>query len=87
MCVGRPLKSQKAKISGKKSHVFGISGFIGRRGKALDNRIRELAKSGIPKGKGESPNVSWMLIMEFMPVQRSHEHNSEGPVKYTQLGV
>jgi hypothetical protein len=67
--------------------VFGISGFRGRRGKALDNRIHELVKSGIPKGKGESPNVSWVLIVEFMPVQRSREHNSEGPVTYTQLGV
>jgi hypothetical protein len=77
----------KAEVSGEKGLVFGISGFGGRRGKALDNRIRELAKSGIPKGKGESPNVSWVLIVEFMPVQRSHEHNSEGPVTYTQLGV
>jgi hypothetical protein len=63
--------------------VFGISGFGGRRGKALDIRICELVKSSIPKGKGESPNVSWVLIVEFMPVQRSREHNSEGPVTYT----
>jgi len=63
--------------------VFGISGFGGRRGKVLDIRIRKLAKSGIPKGKGESPNVSWVLIVEFMPVQRAREHNSEGPVTYT----
>ena len=67
--------------------MFGILGFGGRRGKALDNKIRELAKSDIPKGKGESPNVNWMLIVKLMPVQRSREHNSEGPVKYTQLGV
>jgi hypothetical protein len=63
--------------------VFGILGFRGRRGKVLDIRIRKLVKSSIPKGKGESPNVSWVLIVEFMPVQRSYEHNSEGPVTYT----
>jgi hypothetical protein len=67
--------------------VFDVSGFEGRRGKTFDIRIREIAKSGIPKGKGESPNVSWVLIVEFMPVQRSREHNSKGPVTYTQLGV
>ena len=73
----------KVEVSGEKGIVFGISGFEGQRGKALDNKIRELTKSGIPKGKGESPNVSWVLIVEFMPVQRSHENNSEGPVTYT----
>jgi hypothetical protein len=67
--------------------VFFISGFRGQRGKAFDKRIHELTKSGIPKGKGESPNANWVLIMEFMPMQRSCEHNSEGPMTYTQLGV
>jgi hypothetical protein len=66
---------------------FRIRGFGGRRGKELDNRICELVKSSIPKGKGESPNVSWVLTVDFMPMQRSREHNSEGPVIYTQLGV
>jgi hypothetical protein len=73
----------KAEVSGEKGLVFGILGFRGRRGKALDIRICELAKFDIPKGKGKSPNVSWVLIVEFMPVQRSREHNSEGPVTYT----
>jgi hypothetical protein len=73
-------EERKVEVSGEKGLVFGISGFEGRRGKALDNRIHELVKSDIPKRKGESPNVSWVLIVEFMPVQRSHEHNSEGPV-------
>jgi hypothetical protein len=67
--------------------VFSILGFGGRRGKALDNKIRKLVKSSISKGKGESPNVSWVLIMEFMPAQRSCEHKSEGPMTYTHLGV
>jgi hypothetical protein len=67
--------------------VFDVSSFGGRRGKTFDIRIHKIAKSGIPKGKGKSPNVSWVLIMEFMPVQRSREHNSEGPMTYTQLGV
>jgi hypothetical protein len=80
-------EERKAEATGEKGLVFGISGFIGRRGKALDIRIRELAKYGIPKGKGESPNVSWVLIVEFMPVKRSRENKSKGPVTYTQLGM
>jgi hypothetical protein len=86
-CNSQNCDEWKAEVSGEKGLVFGILGFGGRRGKALDIRIRKIEKYDIPKEKGESPNDSWVLIVEFMLVQRSCEHNSEGPVTYTQLGV
>jgi hypothetical protein len=43
-------------------------GFIGQRGKALDHEIHGIVKFDIPKGKENIPNVSWVLIEEFMMV-------------------
>jgi hypothetical protein len=86
-CNSQNREERKAEVNGEKCLVFDVSGFRGRRGKTFDIRIHKIVKSGILKGKGESPSVSWVLIVEFMPVQRSREHNSEGPVTYTQLGV